>query len=174
MTKVMRNYFKAKLSCTDRIMMDDTIMKLASVNAQNKLVKSYITSCQEWQLYQGIFGSMKLTGILIETFPNAVTATSTQDPMVMPGTYIIAYKPADTGTSLAALSDTSNAIILSVNQNQRKYVNLHGGPTGWFDINVIDDNLSGMIATQYNNLIQNGGMVWTVRFTFYITFKNPK
>jgi hypothetical protein len=174
MNKVMRNYFKAKLSCTDRIMMDDTIMKLASSNSQNKFVRSYITSCQEWPAYQGIFGSMKLTGILIETFPNAVTTTDSENPMVMPGTYMICYKPVDAGTSLTAISDTTNAIVLSTNQNQRKYVNLHGGPTGWFDINLIEQNLSGQIATQYNNLIQNGGMVWTVRFTFYITFKNPK
>jgi hypothetical protein len=59
--------------------------------------------------------------------------------MVMAGTYIIAYKPVDAGTSLTALSD-----------------------------------LSGQIATQYNQLIQNGGVVWTIRYTFYITFKNPK
>jgi hypothetical protein len=170
----MHNYFKAKLSCTDRILLDSDGMKLASSNSQNKFVRSYITSCQEWQLYQGIFGSMKLTGIAIETIPNVVTKTEAEDPMVMAGTYIIAYKPVDAGTSLTALSDTENSIILSVNQNQRKYVNLHGGPTGWFDINLIEQNLSGQIATQYNNLIQNGGVVWTVRFTFYITFKNPK
>jgi hypothetical protein len=170
----MRNYFKAKLSCTDRIMLDGDGMRLASSNSQNKFARAYITSCQEWQAYQGIFGSMKLTGILIETFPNQLTSIDLEVPIVVAGTYIIAYKPVDTGTSLAALSDTSNAIILVSNQIQRKYVNLHGGPTGWFDINLIEENLSGQIATQYNVLPQNGGLAWTVRYTFYVTFKNPK
>ena len=52
---------------------------------------------------------------------------------------------------------------------------MHGSVTGWMDTNNLDTEYSSMFTIKNSGVtIQNANMVWTVRITFYVTFKNPK
>lgn len=172
--KVMKNYFKTKLTCSDRIQLDPEFMKLVSVGAQNKQIRSYLTSCNEFGSFREIFHSIKLNGLLIETVPSIVSTIDVQDTPVMAGTYVLAFIPTLASGTLTSLVDANESIILNPNQAQRKYISFHGSLNGWLDIASIENNLSGLICTQYNVLPQNCGITWNVKFTFYVTFKNPK
>lgn len=172
--RVMKNYFKTKLTCSDRIMLDTEFMKLASVNAQNKQIRSYLTACNEFGSFREIFHSIKLNGLLIETIPSIVSVMDTQDTSVMAGTYVLAFIPTLASATLTSLVDANESIILNPNAAQRKYISFHGSINGWLDIASIENNLAGLLCTQYNILPQNCGVTWNVKLTFYVTFKNPK
>ena len=118
---------------------------------------------------------MKITGILLETFPNYVGTVDIQNSVVMQGTYVIAYRPALAPSNFNALTDSNGSIVLSTTIPQRKYISMHGSVTGWMDTNNLDTEYSSMFTIKNSGVtIQNANMVWTVRITFYVTFKNPK
>ena len=172
--KVMKNYFKTKLTTSDRVMLDSEFMKLASVNAQNKQIRSYLTSCNEFGSFREIFHSIKINGLLIETIPSILSVLDNQETAVMAGTYVLAFIPTLASATLSSLVDANESIILNPHQAQRKYISFHGSINGWLDIASIENNLAGLLCTQYNILPQNCGVTWNVRLTFYVTFKNPK
>jgi hypothetical protein len=170
----MKNYFKTKLTCSDRIQLDPEFMKLASVSAQNKQIKTYLTSCNEFGSFREIFHCIKITGLLIETIPSIVSVIDVQDTPVMSGTYVLSFLPTLSSSTLTSQVDANESIILNPNQSQRKYISFHGSINGWLDIASIENNLTGLICTQYNILPQNCGITWNMKLTFYVTFKNPK
>lgn len=172
--RVMKNYFKTKLSCSDRIQLDPEFMKLASVGAQNKQIRAYLTSCNEFGSFREIFHCIKLNGLLIETIPSIVSVIDQQDTPVMSGTYVLAFIPTLASSTLTSLVDANESIILNPNAAQRKYISFHGSINGWLDIASIENNLAGLLCTQYNTLPQNCGVTWNIKLTFYVTFKNPK
>lgn len=172
--RVMKNYFKTKLTTSDRVMLDAEFMKLASVNAQNKQIRSYLTSCNEFGSFREIFHSIKITGLLIETIPSVLAVMDPQDTALMAGTYVLAFIPTLASATLTSLVDANESIILNPHQAQRKYISFHGSINGWLDIASLENNLAGLLCTQYNILPQNCGVTWNVKLTFYVTFKNPK
>lgn len=171
--RIMYNYFKTKLSCVDRILLDDNDMKLASTNGTNRNIRAYLTGCNEWQYFSKIFHTMKITGLLMETIPG-IQASNPETTPVMPGSYQLGFLPVASDSNSAAIADTNASIVLSVVQNQRKYISFHGGLNGWLDIGSLENNLVALIAVAASALPQNTGCVWTLKLTFYVTFKNPK
>lgn len=171
----MKNYFKAKLSCIDRIILDNDFMKLNSSNSQNRLLSAYITSCSEWDSFKNIFHSMKLTGLLMETTPGTVSALDLESAVVFPGSYQVGFLPVNSSGGATGIADASESIVLSTNQTQRKYISFNGGLNGWLDMGSLSNNLAAIISTAMQGAYPvNGGIVWTLKLTFYITFKSPK
>lgn len=171
--RVMKNYFKTKLSCVDRILLDDNDMKLASSNGVNRNIRAYLTGCNEWQYFSKVFHTMKITGLLMETIPG-IQASNPETTPVMPGTYQVGFLPIASDANSVALADANESIVLSVVQNQRKYISFNGGLNGWLDIGSLENNLVALIVVAATALPQNTGCVWSLKLTFYITFKNPK
>lgn len=175
LNKVMRNYFKTKLTTTERILLGPGIWTFSEDQGKSLQARTVLRSCSEWTQFSAIFQSMKITGILLETFPNIVGTVDIQNSVVMQGTYVLAYRPALAPANFNALCDTGASIVLSTTTPQRKYVSFNGSVTGWMDTNNIDTDYSGLFNIENSGTtIQNANMVWTFRVTFYITFKNPK
>lgn len=171
----MKNYFKTKLTTTDRILLGPGIWTFSADQGETLTARTVLRACSEWTQFSAVFGAIKITGILLETFPNYVGTVDIQNSVVMQGTYVVAYRPALAPSNFNALCDSNASIILSTTQPQRKYISLHGSATGWMDTNNLDTEYSSMFTIKNSGVtIQNANMVWTLRMTFYVTFKNPK
>ncbi|AXH79378.1 MAG: hypothetical protein [Circular genetic element sp.] len=171
--KLMSRYFKTKLSCIDRVILDDNDIKLASTNGVNRNIRAYLTSCNEWGYLTKIFYSFKLTGILIETVPGVI-ATAVDSVPVFGGTYQLALLPMGSDSNSPALADANASLVLSPTQSQRKYISFTGSLNGWLDIASIENNLVALLTVAATALPQNTGLVWSIKLTFYVTFKTPK
>lgn len=169
----MSSYFKTKLSCVDRVILDDNDIKLASTNGVNRNIRAYLTGCNEWAYLTKIFYSFKLTGILIETYPGVV-ATALESVPVFGGTYQLALLPMGSDSTTAALADANASLVLSPLHNQRKYISFNGSLNSWLDVASIENNLVALLTVSASALPQNTGLVWSIKLTFYVTFKTPK
>ena len=109
----MKNYFKTKLTTTDRILLGPNIWTFSADQGETLTARTVLKSCSEWTQFSAIFGSMKITGILLETFPNYVGTVDIQNSVVMQGTYVIAYRPALAPSNFNALTD-SKVLYLSI------------------------------------------------------------
>lgn len=164
--KIARNYFKAKFSISRRIGYDTAGIKFIEDNDFKKTISSLLTECPDFKKFQQIFHTMKLTGILIQTAPNTPT-----DGTVALGTMVLGLQTVNDTEVFADVVESNDALILTPTQAQRKYIPLNGGMTAWVSAaNPID--FAGRFVVKTDANAQDGGYMISVRFTFYVTFKN--
>jgi hypothetical protein len=163
----MRNYFKARLDYIDRLGMDNSAFKFIAQNSNLKGLTTLIQACGDWPKYVQLFHSMKLTGMAIEATPQVLA-----DNYECRGTPLLGLLTAGDQTDFNTLAESKGCITLNYTNTKRKYISFNGSNTGW----ISTDNLSaldGKIFAETNSLASGGNFIWNVKFSFYITFKNP-
>lgn len=170
--KLMRNYFKARLDTSMRAALDTAGFKFIENNATSRNLAQVLESCSDWVAYKQLFHTFKVTGIAMEAVPNLPIAGQDNRPFAANGTYCVGLITSGDTQNYANLLEAKNTIILTPTQSQRKYLSFNGGETSWIATSQTSD-LDGKFYTETNSLATSGGMVWSIKFSFYITFKNP-
>lgn len=170
--KIMKNYFKARLDTAMRVALDNAGFKFIENNATTRNLAQVLESCSDWAAFKQLFHSFKLTGVLMEAIPNLPLIGGDNKPFAANGTYCVGLITQGDTTNYANLLEAKNTILLTPTQTQRKYLSFNGGETSWIVTSQTSD-LDGKFYCETNSLATSGGMVWTVKFSFYITFKNP-
>lgn len=167
----MRNYFKARMDYVMRIIQDTTGVKFAEWNVNYKNINGLLEACSDWPAYTKLFHTFKLTGLAMEVSPSV--------PIPQDGIYnangsvlLALLTSSDNSESFQNVAESKNCIVLSQTQCQRRYLSFNGGQTAWIATSDLTD-LDGKVVTVTNSNNQAGGMVWSVKISFYVTFKNP-
>ena len=169
--KILRNYFKARLDTSMRAALDTAGFKFIENNATSRNLAQVLESCSDWNAYKQLFHTFKLTGLAMEAIPNLPIAGASA-PFAANGTYCVGLITSGDTQNYANLLEAKNTILLTPTQTQRKYLAFNGGETSWIATSQTSD-LDGKFYTECNSLASSGGMVWSIKFSFYITFKNP-
>lgn len=164
--KVMRNYFKMRFDFVDRLGVDQSAFKFISWNTNTKSLQSVLNACADWPKAAALFHSFKLTGLAIEIIPG-VRASD----FYARGSYVMGLLTSSDVTDFNNLVEAKSALVLNYNQAVRKYLSFYGGETSWISTSDLSQ-LDGKFFAETNALAESGGFVWTVKFSFYVTFKN--
>lgn len=170
--RILRNYFKAKLDTIQRVALDSSAFKLLEANGTSRNLHALLQACGDWVSYTHIFHSFKLTGIALTAIPNTPLVGANNAPFSANGTYAVGIITSTDPTNFTNLIESNCALILTPSQTLRKYMSFNGGQTGWLATSKPED-LDGKLYCETNSLASQGGMVWTLKITLYVTFKNP-
>jgi hypothetical protein len=155
-----------KLDYVERLGMDNSGFKFLSWNSNAKEIGVVLNGCADWPKAAGLFHSCKLTGVSISATPGVYGSDFYARGSPMVG-LLTSNEQADFNT----LADSSMALVLSYNETKRKYFSFNGGETGWLSTDMIAD-LNGRFYAETLSLAEQGNFVWTIKITFYVTFKN--
>lgn len=169
--KIMRNYFKAKMDYVMRVAYDSSGVKFLEWNASQKNINGLLEACSDWAPYTKIFHTFKLTGIAMEVSPNHPIAN--EGVFSANGSVILAILTGgDNPDSFQNVAEAKNSMVLTPTQMQRRYLSFNGGQTAWIATSDLTD-LDGKVAVITNSTNVTGGLIWSVKVSFYVTFKNP-
>ena len=164
--RAISNYTYTKLSTLDEISMDNTAMKLIKPNDVKDNLYGYLIRCADWKTYTQLYTSFKLVGLAISVTPNTPIGT-----FKWGGTGAIAYTSFADQTDVSSCIESNKSVMLSVVAPTRRYFPLNNGVTSWVST-ASPGQVPGSILTACNRYPTEGGIVWSVRFDFYVMFKN--
>lgn len=164
--RIMRNYFKMKLDIVERLGMDNSGFKFISWNSNAKDIGVVLNGCDDWPKAAGLFHSFKLTGVAITAIPGVYGSD-----FYARGSPMVGILTSNEQANFNTLAESNSSIVLSYNETRRRYYSFHGGETGWMSTDMLAD-LNGRIYAETLSLAETGNFVWTIKFTFYVTFKN--
>ena len=163
--KITSNYVSAKFDVSKRLLLSAEFFRFDDTGtAQN--FTDLLTSAPDFQMYRQLYLSYKLQGFKLE-----VTPMLTSSDFVTNGSYTIGLLSDNDGVTFANITEADKSIQLNFNQIQKRYWSFKSGATGW--IGVEESNLlPGKIGVGATNNATSGQAYWSVKFTFYILFKN--
>ena len=164
--RAISNYTYTKLSTIDEISMDNTGMKLIKANGVKQNLYGYLDACADWKTYTQLYTSYKLVGLAISVTPNTPIGT-----FKWGGTGAIAYTSFADQTDVSTCIESNKSVMLSVVAPVRRYFPLNNGATSWVSTSS-PAMVPGSILVACNRYPTDGGLVWSVRFDFYVMFKN--
>lgn len=164
--RAISNYTYTKLSTLDEITMDTTVIKLVKPNDVKDNLYTYLSKCADWKTYTQLYTSFKLVGLAITVTPNTPIGT-----FKWAGTAAIAYTSFADQTDVSSCIESNKSILLSVVAPTRRYFPLNNGVTSWVSTSS-PAQVPGNILVACNRYPGDGGLVWSIRFDFYVMFKN--
>lgn len=164
--RAISNYTYTKLSTLDEISMDNTGMKLIKPNDVKWNLYQYLNLCADWKTYTQLYTSFKLVGLSITVTPNTPIGT-----FKWGGTGAIAYTAFADQTDVSTCIESNKSVMLSVVAPSRRYFPLNNGVTSWVSTSS-PGQVPGCILVACNRYPTEGGLVWSVRYDFYVMFKN--
>lgn len=164
--RAISNYTYTKLSTLDEITMDTTAIKLVKPNDVKDNLYSYLSRCADWKTYTQLYASFKVVGLAISVTPNTPIGT-----FKWAGTGAIAYTSFADQTDVSTCIESNKSVMLSVVAPARRYFPLNNGVTSW-ESTTSPAQVPGVILVACNRYPSDGGLVWSVRFDFYVMFKN--
>lgn len=164
--KLLRNYYKAKLDYLIRIKYQQSGVMFIEWNTNAKPLADLIAACKDWDYYKRLFHSFKLTGVSLEISPGVP-----QGNFVSNGALVLGLITSADPTDFSTVVDSTKSIVLSTTNTQRRYISFNGGQTGWSSTNL-NAVIDGKLFCETDSLPESGVMVWGVKVSFYITFKN--
>lgn len=164
--KVMRNYFKAKLDYLLRIKYFNSGLNFIEWTTNAKPIADLLGSCKDWDYYKRLFHSFKLTGMALEISPGVP-----QGNFVSNGALVLGLITSGDPTDFNTVVDSTKSIVLTSTNTQRRYISFNGGQVGWASTNLIG-SIDGKLFAETDSLPESGVMVWGVKLSFYVTFKN--
>lgn len=168
----MRNYFKAKLDTVQKISWSNQGIFFTSGNqGTTRTLHDLVTLCPDWAAWQQLFHTFKLTGMAVTVTPNHPTINYSQNSEFS-GAGMLGFLTTRDNVNWNNVSESNFSFCLTPSQVQRKYKSFNGSLAAWCstDDNI---NLDGKFAVETDGNPVNGGVYYMVKFTFYITFKNP-
>lgn len=168
--KIMRNYFKAKLDVIQKVLWTgDGIKFITGGSSDSKAIPALLELCPDWSTWRLLFHSYKLTGVAVEVVPNAPSTTGNDAEFT--GSAVLALLTSRDAVSWNNASEANFMFVLTPTQIQRKYKSFYGGITSWSGTDTITDLDGKFVVQSDGNPSANAATAYTVRFTFYITFK---
>lgn len=168
----MKNYFKAKLDCVQTIQHSVDGTSFRENNQSNRTLAALLELCNDWGMYRQLFHSFKLTGFAFQVVPLSTSPTPQGQPYTSAATVILALQTNRDNNDFNSISESNGSVILSPVSPMRKYKSFNGGEFGWTSTDDLTQ-MDGIMRLGTNGNASTGACVWSVRFSFYITFKNP-
>lgn len=163
----MRNYLKAKLDCIQTIQQSTEFTNFRENNQTSRSISALLELCNDWGMYRQLFHSFRLTGLAIQVTPLSTSAGYTSASSI-----VLALQTNRDNNDFNSISESNTSIILTPYAPIRKYKSFNGGEFGWTstdDLTLMD----GIMRIGTNGNASAGAAAWSVRFSFYITLKNP-
>lgn len=170
--KIMRNYFKARLDCIQTIQHTTDGTNFRENNQATRTLPALLELCNDWGMYRQLFHSFRLTGFAIQVTPLSTSPTQAGQPYTSLASIVLALQTNRDNADFNSVSEANTSIVLTPYAPQRRYKSFNGGEFGWTstdDLTLMD----GVMRLGTNGNASTGACVWSVRFSFYITFKNP-
>ena len=169
-TRTMRNYFKAKLDTVQKIQWTgDGANFTTGTTGTTRTIADLVALCVDWQYWRQLFHTFLLTGIAVEICPNFPTFTNGTQ---FTGTASMGLLTTRESVSYNNVVESNFSFMLGPSQVQRKYKRLNGGLSAWHGTDELNE-LDGKFSVETDGNPTNGATTYSVKFTFYITFKNP-
>lgn len=166
----MRNYFKAKLDTVQKIQWTGDGANFTTGSAgTTRTISDLVALCVDWQYWRQLFHTFLLTGIAVEICPNFPTFTNGTQ---FTGTASMGLLTTRESVSYNNVIESNFSFMLGPSQVQRKYKRMNGGLSAWHGTDELNE-LDGKFSVETDGNPTNGATTYSVKFTFYITFKNP-
>lgn len=168
--RIMKNYFKAKLDTVQKIAWNDQGANFITGNTgTTRNLNDLIQLCPDWGHWRELFHTYKLTGVKVEISPNFPTFGSNY---VFQGAACMGLLTTRDISNWNNVSESNFNFLLSPTEIQKKYKSFNGGLSAWHGTDDTAD-LDGKFCCETDGNPSSGVVTFMVKFTFYITFKNP-
>ena len=164
--KIASNYSKAKLDVSKRIMATTQGMRWDNPNATTVAISDLIDASPDYNMYRQLYMSFKLTGIAVN-----VTPMLRSNNFSTVGAICLGLLTDNDGDTFANVVESDKSIMLSFQNDKRRYWSFNGGSTGWVNIEA-GETFPGKFGVATGDLPTAGDAYWAVKFTFYVTMKN--
>lgn len=165
--KAISNYSYTKFSYCDQIAYDGNGIKLVTPNFHHYFLYQYLDKCTDWPTYKTLYASYKVVAIKIKVVP-----LTPQAGFSTIHSAAIAYAANSDQVDLNSTIESNKSIMLSPYTAVGAYWRLNGGLTSW-ENSGSPSQTPGRIQVAASGNPSAGGIVWSVRFDFYVMFKNP-
>lgn len=170
--KLMRNYFKARLDTVQKLVWNtDGIKFVTDGEATNRDVKTLLELCNDWDAWRLVFHTFKITGMAVEVNPGVPSASANQVP-AYGGMAVLSLLTTRDNSNWNSATESNFSFSLATVQRQRKYKSFNGGINAWMGTDDLQD-IDGKFTVQSDGNPTNAAIVYMVKFSFYVTFKNP-
>ena len=170
LNKVMRNYFKVKLDTIEKVIWTGNgIAFVVSGEATSRNLYTLLERTPDWGVWRTLFHSFKLTGLAVEISPNAPAQAN---GAVFSGAAALGLITSRDTINWNNVTESNFSFLLSTTQIQRKYKSFNGGLADWHGTDNAQE-LDGIFAVLSDGNLQNAICNFVVKFSFYVTFKNP-
>lgn len=170
--KIMRNYLKVKLDCVQTIQHTTDATNFRENQQASRTLAALLELCNDWGMYRQLFHSFRLTGFSFRVTPLSTSPNQAGQPYTSASTIVLALQTNRDNADFNSVSETNASLVLSPYSPMAKYKGFNGSEFGWTstdDLTLMD----GVMRLGTNGNASTGACVWAVRFTFYITLKNP-
>lgn len=171
---IAKNYFKTKCSNIVRVKLDNTGLTFIPGNMDTLSISTNIATCEEWKQFQNIFLAYKVTGIKVQVTPAPIAFQGQQvGQQVIPNVAVddcpvLGILALNMPTTYANLQDADKQIIFSYHKPVSRYWKYK--ITNW-DKSTAPTDQTGRYYMAMAGSATMGIQYWTVKFTYYITFK---
>lgn len=170
--KVMRNYFKARLDTVQKLVWNsEGIQFVTDGQATNRDLKVLLELCNDWDVWRLVFHNFKITGLAVEVNPGVPSASANQVP-AYGGMAVLSLLTTRDQSNWNTATESNFCFSLATIQRQRKYKSFNGGLNSWMGTDDLQD-IDGKFTVQSDGNPTNAAIVFMVKFSFYVTFKNP-
>lgn len=172
MLKVMRNYFKARLDTVQKVVWNtDGIHFVTTSQGTNRTLADLIQLCNDWDSWRTVFHSFKITGMAVEVNPAFPSISANQTPAYA-GMAVLSFITSRDSSNWNTATESNFSFSLASLERQRKYKSFNGGINSWSGTDDLQD-VDGQFTVQSDGNPTNAALVYMVKFSFYVTFKNP-
>lgn len=172
MLRVMRNYFKARLDTIQKVVWNANGVNFSTgTQGTNRDLRTLLELCADWSAWHTLFHTFKITGLAVEIDP-ALPSVSANSVPAYGGMAVLSLLTSRDISNWNNATESNFSFNLTALGKQRKYKSFNGGISSWVGTDDLQD-LDGKFTVQSDGNIENAALVYMVRFTFYVTFKNP-
>lgn len=172
MNKVMRNYFKARLDTIQKVLWNnDGIHFVTTAQGTDRTLADLVQLCNDWDSWRTVFHSFKITGMAVEVNPAFPSVSANQTPSYA-GMAVLSLLTTRDNSNWNNATESNFSFSLTTMERQRKYKSFNGGINAWSGTDDLQD-MDGKFTVQSDGNPGNAALVFMVKFSFYITFKNP-
>ena len=176
--KISENYFKVKAEAVGKIIWpaNDANQPLlqvpGQVNASSQTFAALLENTTYINTLAGMFSFYRMTGLLIETLPDAANIGGNKIIENFNPVFIAARAGSNLLMNYGELKSINSGIMLDAINRQRKYTKFYGYYGDWINTTGAPTGAVS-VGCSVNNIIANSP-TWTVKFTFYLLYKKSK
>lgn len=173
-SSIAKNYFKVRLSNIVRIKLDNTGLMFLPSQQDTISISTSIAQCEEWKQLQNSFLAYKVTGIKVLAVPAPLAFQGQQvGQSVIPNVAIddcpvMGILALNMPTTYQNLQDADKQLILSYHKPVQAYFKYK--ITEW-DKSTAPTDQTGRFYLAMQGSATMGIQYWTVKLTYYVTFK---
>lgn len=168
----MRNYFKARLDTIQKVVWNaDGAHFATGTQSTNRQINDLLQLCNDWDSWRTVFHTFKITGLAVEIDPSFPSISAGQTP-AYGGMAVLSLLTTRDTSNWNNASESNFSFNMTCLSKQRKYKSFNGGINAWTGTDDLQD-IDGKFTVQSDGNPTNAALVYMVKFSFYVTFKNP-